>query len=134
MVSIADRFLARETIGAIASRVSSLVGTLVVCILTCHWLFSIVIFYRLLRCAGAGMETLDKWLTIDDLSCYLKMSRSKLYQLAQKGEFPAAKIGTQWRFYRDDIDHWLKSLRRVAVPRARASKVLSKVQEPACRA
>jgi excisionase family DNA binding protein len=53
------------------------------------------------------METQDKWLTIEDLSCYLKMSRSKLYQLAQKGELPGSKIGTQWRFDRDRIDAWM---------------------------
>ena len=47
------------------------------------------------------MESQDKWLTIEELSGYLKMSRSKLYQMAQKGELPGSKIGTQWRFDRD---------------------------------
>ncbi|HPE58718.1 MAG TPA: helix-turn-helix domain-containing protein [Thiolinea sp.] len=58
------------------------------------------------------MEPQDKWLTIEELSGYLKMSRSKLYQLAQKGELPGSKIGTQWRFDRDEIDDWMKSLRQ----------------------
>jgi len=53
------------------------------------------------------METQDKWLTIEELSGSLKMSRSKLYQLAQKGELPGSKIGTQWRFDRDRIDTWM---------------------------
>mgnify|MGYP001035139554 FL=1 len=55
------------------------------------------------------MEPQDKWLTIEELSGYLKMSRSKLYQMAQKGELPGSKIGTQWRFDRDEIDDWVKS-------------------------
>jgi len=60
----------------------------------------------------------DKWLTIEELSGYLKISRSKLYQLAQKGELPGSKIGTQWRFDRDEIDDWMKSLRQTATQKA----------------
>lgn len=54
-----------------------------------------------------NMEPQDKWLTIEELSGYLKMSHSKLYQMAQKGELPGSKIGTQWRFDRDRIDAWM---------------------------
>lgn len=60
------------------------------------------------------MDPQDKWLTIEDLSSYLKMSRTKLYQMAQKGELPGSKIGTQWRFDRDEIDAWVKSKRPAA--------------------
>jgi excisionase family DNA binding protein len=51
----------------------------------------------------------DKWLTIDDLAAYLKMGRTKLYTMAQKGEIPGNKIGSQWRFDREEIDAWIKS-------------------------
>ena len=54
-----------------------------------------------------SMEPQDRWLTIEELSGYLKMSRSKLYQMAQKGELPGSKIGTQWRFDRDRINAWM---------------------------
>ena len=64
--------------------------------------------------AVTDMEPQDKWLTIEELSGYLKMSRSKLYQMAQKGELPGSKIGTQWRFDRDGIDDWGKSKRPAA--------------------
>ena len=56
------------------------------------------------------MET-DKWLTIDELAEYLKLSRTKLYRMAQKGEIPASKIGIQWRFNRKEIDDWVTSQR-----------------------
>lgn len=49
----------------------------------------------------------DKWLTVDDLSAYLKISRTKLYTMTQKGQIPASKIGNQWRFDRDKIDKWM---------------------------
>lgn len=63
---------------------------------------------------ASDMGPQDKWLTIEDLSSYLKMSRTKLYQIAQKGELPGSKIGTQWRFDREEIDDWVKSKRPVA--------------------
>ena len=55
------------------------------------------------------MAALDKWLTIDDLANYIKMSRTKLYGMAQRGEIPASKIGNQWRFDRVEIDQWMKA-------------------------
>lgn len=55
------------------------------------------------------MDTYDKWLTIDELAGYIKMSRTKLYGMAQRGEIPASKIGTQWRFDREEIDQWMKA-------------------------
>jgi PTS system nitrogen regulatory IIA component len=55
------------------------------------------------------MGTYDKWLTIEELATYLKLSRTKLYGMAQRGEVPATKIGNQWRFDREEIDQWMKS-------------------------
>lgn len=59
----------------------------------------------------------DKWLTIDELADYLKMGRTKLYQMAQKADIPASKIGNQWRFDREEIDEWMKSQRPAAANR-----------------
>lgn len=61
------------------------------------------------------MESQDKWLTVEELSGYLKMSRSKLYQMAQKGELPGSKIGTQWRFDRNRIDEWMETRSNAAM-------------------
>ena len=59
-----------------------------------------------------------KWLTINDLSEYLNMGRTKLYQLAQEGKIPVSKIGGQWRFDREEIDAWMKKMRPVKTKRA----------------
>lgn len=56
-----------------------------------------------------AMDALDKWLTIDELASYIKLSRTKLYGMAQRGEIPASKIGSQWRFDRETIDRWMKA-------------------------
>jgi PTS system nitrogen regulatory IIA component len=55
------------------------------------------------------MAISDKWLTIDELAEYLKMGRTKLYTMAQMGKVPGNKIGSQWRFDREEIDQWIKS-------------------------
>ena len=52
---------------------------------------------------------MDKWLTLEELTAYLKLSKTKLYGMAQRGEMPAVKIGSQWRFDREEIDAWMKS-------------------------
>jgi excisionase family DNA binding protein len=49
----------------------------------------------------------DSVMTIDDLSSYLKVSKSTLYKLAQEGKVPGQKVGRHWRFHRAVIDHWL---------------------------
>ncbi len=63
----------------------------------------------------------DKWLTIDELAAYLKMGRTKLYTMAQKGEIPGDKIGSQSRFDREEIDAWIKS-GRAAKRKSRAER------------
>lgn len=56
----------------------------------------------------------NKWLAIEDLSSYPKMSRTKLYQMGQQGELADSKIGTQLRLDRDEIDDWVKIKRPAA--------------------
>jgi excisionase family DNA binding protein len=53
----------------------------------------------------------DKWITLEELAEYLKFSRTKLYRLAQEGEIPASKVGSQWRFNRQEIDAWVTNQR-----------------------
>jgi excisionase family DNA binding protein len=58
-------------------------------------------------------------LSIDDLSRYLKISKSTLYKLAQCGSVPGQKVGKHWRFHREAIDDWLK---RTNPPKSRPGK------------
>ncbi len=73
-------------------------------------LSGIIVFYQIKSLPdGESMDIYDKWLTIDDLANYIKMSRTKLYGMAQRGQIPASKIGSQWRFDREEIDRWMKA-------------------------
>lgn len=47
-------------------------------------------------------------LTIEELSGYLKISKSTLYKLAQAGKVPGQKVGRHWRFRKEAIDRWLE--------------------------
>ena len=49
----------------------------------------------------------DEILTIDELSVYLKISKSTLYKLVQENKLPGQKIGKHWRFRKDSIDKWI---------------------------
>jgi excisionase family DNA binding protein len=53
----------------------------------------------------------DKWLTLDELAEYLKLGRTTLYRMAQEGDIPASKVGSQWRFDREEIDDWVRAQR-----------------------
>jgi len=51
----------------------------------------------------------DEVLTIDELSVYLKISKSTLYKLVREGKIPCQKVGRHWRFHRAAIDTWLQN-------------------------
>ncbi len=53
-------------------------------------------------------ENQDSVLTIDELAVYLKISKSTLYKLAQRGEVPGQKVGKHWRFRKETIDRWFE--------------------------
>lgn len=56
-------------------------------------------------------ETYGDILTIDELSDYLKISKSTLYKLVREGNIPCQKIGRHWRFRKEAIDVWLEQTR-----------------------
>ena len=49
------------------------------------------------------------WLTLEEAAEHLKMGRSTLYKLAQKGKMPGHKAGRAWRFDAAELDECLKS-------------------------
>lgn len=51
----------------------------------------------------------EQILTIDELSAYLKISKSSLYKLLTQGKVPGQKIGRHWRFSKATIDQWIQN-------------------------
>jgi excisionase family DNA binding protein len=58
----------------------------------------------------------DEVLTIEELSDYLKISKSSLYKLVQDGNLPGLKIGRHWRFQKAVIDQWMKDKTNLPLP------------------
>jgi PTS system nitrogen regulatory IIA component len=46
-------------------------------------------------------------LTLEEVAEYLRVSERTIYDWAKKGEIPAGKIGTVWRFKRREIEKWV---------------------------
>lgn len=49
----------------------------------------------------------DDILTIEEVAKYLRVSDRTVYDWAQKGEIPAGKIGTVWRFKKSELERWV---------------------------
>ena len=49
----------------------------------------------------------DDILTIEEVAKYLRVSDRTVYDWAQKGEIPAGKIGTVWRFKKSEVQNWV---------------------------
>ena len=53
--------------------------------------------------------SVNEVMNLDELVEYLRVSKSTLYKLAQRGHLPGKKIGKQWRFHKGAVDAWLKN-------------------------
>jgi excisionase family DNA binding protein len=52
----------------------------------------------------------DNVLTLMEVAAYLKVHPSTIYRLLRRGQIPAFRVGSDWRFNREHIDRWRKSL------------------------
>jgi excisionase family DNA binding protein len=67
----------------------------------------------------------DKLLSITEVSKYLKIPKSTIYKLSQKGKIPSSKIGRQLRFRLSSIDKWLSQMEGGRdLPRAGSGNIL----------
>jgi excisionase family DNA binding protein len=46
-------------------------------------------------------------LTVKEVSELLRVNPSTVYRLTKEGRIPAFKIGTDWRFRKDQMVHWI---------------------------
>jgi PTS system nitrogen regulatory IIA component len=61
----------------------------------------------LVKLEGQSFMIDDDILTIEEVAKYLRVSERTVYDWAQKGEIPAGKIGTVWRFKKSEIEKWV---------------------------
>ena len=53
----------------------------------------------------------DEWMTLEEVAAYLKLSRSKIYEMSRAGDIPCSKIAGRWRFSRSEVDQWARRQR-----------------------
>jgi PTS system nitrogen regulatory IIA component len=53
----------------------------------------------------------EQLMSVRELAEYLNVNISTVYMWSQKGQIPAMKIGTMWRYRRSEIDEWLNERR-----------------------
>lgn len=53
--------------------------------------------------------TSDRWLSVEEIAGYLGIKRDTVYKWIERKKMPAHKIGSLWKFRRDEIDGWVLS-------------------------
>lgn len=51
----------------------------------------------------------DRWLSVEEISEYLGVSKDTVYAWINKRNMPAHRIGRLWKFKIDEIDEWVRS-------------------------
>jgi PTS system nitrogen regulatory IIA component len=50
-------------------------------------------------------------MSVKELAEYLQVDMSTIYIWSQRGQIPAMKIGSMWRYRRSEIEDWLNERR-----------------------
>jgi PTS system nitrogen regulatory IIA component len=53
------------------------------------------------------MDGDGKIMTLAEMADYLKVAKRSLVRMARRGDIPATKVASQWRFMRSVVDDWL---------------------------
>ena len=64
-------------------------------------------------------------LTVRDVSNYLRVHPSTIYKMLKRNQLPAFRVGSDWRFTVEAIDHWLESVEPAAASPAATGNELS---------
>lgn len=51
----------------------------------------------------------DRWMSVDEISQYLGISKETIYRWLDRGTIPAHRIGKLWRFKSSEVDEWIRS-------------------------
>ena len=49
----------------------------------------------------------ERWLSVEDISAHLGVSKESIYRWSESGKMPAYKLGRQWKFKASEVDAWV---------------------------
>ncbi len=55
------------------------------------------------------MNSLEKWLSVEEIAEHLGISKETVYRWLDKGSIPAHRIGKLWKFRPSEVDSWVLS-------------------------
>jgi excisionase family DNA binding protein len=58
---------------------------------------------------GATTMSTRNFLTTKEVAQYLRVNQYTVYRLVSQKKLPAYKVGSQWRFKKSVLDHWLNT-------------------------
>ncbi len=51
----------------------------------------------------------DRWLSVEEIATYLGVKRDTIYKWIDRKSVQAHKVGSLWKFRKDDVDMWVRS-------------------------
>jgi excisionase family DNA binding protein len=51
----------------------------------------------------------DRYMTVEEVTQYLSVTRDTLYRWLRDGRVPGHRVGRTWRFDKSELDEWVKS-------------------------
>lgn len=59
--------------------------------------------------SGKELSMEDRWLSVEEISVYLGVTKDTVYKWLSERDLPAHKIGRLWKFKKEDVDVWVKA-------------------------
>ncbi|MBT7567281.1 helix-turn-helix domain-containing protein [archaeon] len=53
-------------------------------------------------------SNLDRWLSVQEISQHLGVSKESIYRWLSSKRMPAHKVGRQWKFKIGEVDSWVR--------------------------
>lgn len=69
---------------------------------------------------------MDKYMTLEEVSEYLKLSKVTMYRLVTAKKIPVSRVGKKYLFVRERIDEWVIKREVGALPPKGVRKVRGK--------
>jgi excisionase family DNA binding protein len=51
----------------------------------------------------------DRWLSVEEIAAYLGVKRDTIYKWIERKGMPGRKVGSLWKFRKEEIDAWVRS-------------------------
>lgn len=53
------------------------------------------------------MQTVEPWLSVEEISSHLGVSKETIYRWLEREAIPAHRIGKLWKFKATEVDQWV---------------------------